>query len=136
MPLKSIALLACSLLLFTSCNDPFQARVTIYDKNITKIPCLAYNPTINSPLHNALKKMYHFDKNCPFRLHLGYKNNIVCKSTFNVPSKVNSAFPRAYIRLDVQKGFKMIYTYYKDLKDEATYDDLKAAFERLKKDIL
>ncbi len=136
MSLKNIVFLVCSFFLLSSCKSPYKARITFYDKNITKIPCLAYTPSLNSPLHKALKKLYPFNNNCPFRLHLGYKNNIVCNSIYNVPQKTTSNFPRAYIRLDVQKGFKMIYTYYKDLEDKATLKDLKEAFNRLKKDIL
>ncbi len=135
MHLKRFALIACSLLV-TACDDG--SYVNFYNKNLKehKISCLSYIPASNGKLDKALQKLYKFSKNCPYRVELSYKSDIVCHSPYNVPQKVNSNFPSAYIKLEVKKGFKLQYSYYKDLTSKPDTDDLKTAFERLKRDIL
>ena len=126
------------LALFLSACDNTSALINFYDKSLRnkKLKCLSYIPASNKNLDLELLKLYKFSKNCPYTLELFYKNNIVCNSPYNVPLKVNSNFPSAYIKLEVRKGFKLEYSYYKDLTHKANLSDLKDAFNRLKDDIL
>ena len=127
----------CFTLFFSACNDS-SAFVNFYDKSLKdkRLKCISYIPASNKDLDLELLKLYKFSKKCPYTLELSYKNNIVCNSPYNVPQKVNSNFPSAYIKLEVRKGFKLEYSYYKDLTHKTNLSDLKEAFERLKDDIL
>jgi len=127
----------CFVLFLSSCNDS-STLINFYDKSLknNKIRCLSYIPTSNKKLDKYLTKLYKFTKNCPYTLELSYKSNIVCNSPYNVAKKVNSNFPSAYIKLEVRKGFKLKYSYYKDLTHKANLTDLQDAFKRLKDDIL
>ncbi len=123
--------------ILTSCNDS-SVIVKFYDKSLKqkKLKCLSYTPSINDDLDKALSKLFKFSKNCPYRLELSYKNEISCNSPYNAPLKTNSNFPSAFITLEVKEGFKLKYSYYKDLTHKANLSDLKDAFKRLKDDIL
>lgn len=132
---KLFTLFIVSIIL-SACNDGSQ--VNYYDKSLKnkKLTCISYTPESNSTLDLELSKLYKFSKNCPNKLTLSYKSDIVCHSPYNVSSKVNSNFPSAFITLEVRKGFKIRYSYYKDLTGKATISNLKDAFNRLKDDIL
>jgi len=134
LPLKIFVPIVYSVLL-SSCDK--DAQVTFYDKSLknNKITCLSFIPKDN-PLDKELTKLYNFNQNCPYRLELSYKSNIVCNSPYNAPQKAITEFPNAFITLEVKKGFSLEYSYYKDLTHKPTIDDLKDGFERLKKDIL
>jgi len=132
--LKISGLIVCSILLI-GCEK--KAEITFYDKSLksNKISCLSFIPK-DTLLDKELSKLYHFNQNCPYRLELSYKSNIVCNSPYNAPQKATSEFPNAFIALEVKKGFSLEYSYYKDLTHKPTIDDLKDGFKRLKKDIL
>jgi hypothetical protein len=131
--LKSIALTVFSILSFTACDR--DAQVNFYDKSIKRLPCLSFTAQ-DSKLDKELLKLYKFDKECRYKLYLEYKSDIVCNSSFNAPRKSFSNFPTAYIKLEVKDGFRLIYSYYKDLTDRPDRDDLKNGFLRLKSDLL
>jgi len=134
LPLKIFALSVCSILLIGCDKD---AEITFYDKSLksNKISCLSFIPKDN-PLDKELTKLYNFNQNCPYRLELSYKSNIVCNSPYNAPQKATTEFPNAFITLEVKKGFSLEYSYYKDLTHKPTIDDLKDGFKKLKEDIL
>jgi hypothetical protein len=139
MHLKVIVLSVFSLIIaltFNSCSDNSQR--TFYDKKLKqqKLNCLKFIPKKDDKLEQYLSTLYHFDKNCKYLLTLSYKSDIVCHSTYNVPQKVNLAFPSAFINLEVRNGMNLEYSYYKDLTHQADKDDVKDAFEALKDDIL
>ncbi len=133
---KSVLSVFSIALLLSACDDG--AYVNYYDKSLKnhKLECLSYIPSSNNALDKKLLTLYKFDKNCKYTLVLSYKTGIVCHSPYNVPSKVNSNFPSAFIELDVKKGFKTVYSYYKDLTSKPDTGDLENAFERLREDIL
>jgi len=133
MHLKSIALIACSLLI-TACDDS-NVYVNFYDKSIMKLSCLSLDNSLK-PYKELLSKEYHFKQNCPYKLILASATNIVCKSPFNAITKTTTNFPSSYIELDIKKGIDLIYSYYKDLTHKATKDDIEDGFKRLKRDIL
>ena len=113
--------------------------VKIFDKNISenRVPCLrlvVFPP--DKVLEQTLKKLYKFSPDCDYRLEVSKKGGIVCNSKQNVAKKTLSNFPSTYLRMDVSQGDKAIYSYYIDLLDSVSEDDLSSAFSRLKKDIL
>ncbi len=136
MNVQSVFSLFTIAFLISGCSD--DAQINYYDKSLKtqKLKCISYTPESNNTLDLKLAKLYKFNKNCPNRLSLSYKSGIVCHSPYNVARKVNSNFPSAYITLEVRSGFKLRYSYYKDLTGKATINDLKDAFNRLKDDIL
>jgi len=136
MSVQSVFSLLFALMLLNSCSD--NAQRTFYDKTLktNKLICLNLEKKDNSKLENALEKFYKFDKNCPYTLKISYNSGIVCHSTYNVPQKVNSSFPSAFLTLSVRKGLDIKYSYYIDLTANPTVSDLKEAFETLKSDVL
>jgi len=136
MSVQSVFSLLFALVLLNSCGN--SAQRTFYDKTLktNKLTCLNFIKKDNSSLEKELEKLYKFDKNCPYTLKISYNSNIVCHSTYNVPKKVNSSFPSAFLTLSVRKGLDIKYSYYIDLTANPTIGDLKEAFETLKSDIL
>jgi len=137
--LKSIVQIVFSGLFFlflSACDS--DAIININDKNLKSHPlkCLAFIPKNNSELERSLKQLYLFDKRCRYKLELSYKSSILCNSPYNIPLKTTSNFPTAYLELDVRDGMKILYSYYRDLTDKPTVDELKEAFEHLRDDIL
>jgi hypothetical protein len=119
-------------LLFGGCKDNVYVNNNLKDK----INCLSYIPVSKNSLDLGLLKLYKFNSNCPYKLNLEYKDSIACNSSFNAPTKATTAFPNSYIKLEVKNGFKIVYSYYKDLTSKPDLDDLEDAFDRLKEDIL
>ena len=89
----------------------------------------------NKFLETTMNKLYNFDDNCSYKLEVSQKSGIVCNSNQNADRKALSNFPSGFIRLDLYKGYKNIYSYYRDLTHKTTKEDLKKAFERLEQDI-
>lgn len=113
--------------------------VKVFDKSVSenKISCLRLvvfppDKVLESTLHN----IYSFDENCEYRLEVSKKGGIVCNSNQNAAKKTLSNFPSTYLRMDVSKNSKPIYSYYIDLLDSVSTEDVKSAFSRLQKDIL
>jgi hypothetical protein len=129
-------LILSAILFLTACDK--KAQVVMYDKSLknNKLKCLGLAYYSGSKLEQELKKLYKFSDNCPYKLELSYKAGIVCNSRYNVPQKVTSNFPTAYIKLEVTKGLGLEYSYYKDLTHKPDISDLKDAFNQLKDDIL
>ena len=139
MHLKSIVQNAFNLfflLALTGCDN--KAEINFYDKNLKQhhLKCLQFNPKNNGKLEQSLINLYPFDPKCKNILELSYKSDIVCKSPYNTSIKNTSAYPNAYIELEVRDGFKLLYSYYKDLYNKPDIDDLKDGFDKLKDDIL
>ena len=87
-------------------------------------------------LEQTLNGLYEFTSDCEYRLEVSKKGGIVCNSNQNAPKKTFSNFPSTYLRMDVSKGKEQVYSYYIDLLDSVSEDDVKSAFSRMKKDIL
>ena len=132
--------LICSLLLlstFSGCSDG--AIVKIFDKDIRtdKIPCMrlvVFPP--DKLLENRLNNLYNFTPDCDYRLEVSKKSAIVCNSNQNAAKKTLTNFPSTYLRMDLSKENRKIYSYYIDLLDNVSEDDVKSAFSRMKEDIL
>jgi len=87
-------------------------------------------------LEQTLNNLYKFSPDCDYRLEVSKKGGIVCNSNQNAAKKTLSNFPSTYLRMDISKENKAIYSYYIDLLDSVSDDDIKSAFLRMKKDIL
>jgi len=126
-----------SLLFLTACEEKRKPAVFLDSKVKLPISCLQLNPLeIDKKFDPVLKKLYNFDQNCSHVLTLSYKKDIVCNSSYNVVEKNLGKFPKSFLKLEVREGFKIEYSYYIDLLENVDGDDVKEAFERLKKDIL
>jgi len=82
-----------------------------------------------------MKQLYHFDDSCPLRLDISYKNGITCNSTFNVQTKSINGFPSSYLNMELRRGLSLKYSYYVDLEEDVSPDDLKTGFSRIKEDL-
>jgi len=123
------------ILFLSNCSD--DATVVHYHKQQGTLPCLklvVFPP--DAQITNTLTKLYTFSDQCPYELQASRKNGITCNSNQNADKKALSNFPSGYIRLDVYKKRTYIYSYYKDLTDKLTKEDITQAFERLKDDLL
>ena len=87
-------------------------------------------------LEQTLNSLYKFTPDCEYRLEVSKKGGIVCNSNQNAAKKTLSNFPSTYLRMDVSKDSRAIYSYYIDLLDNVTNYDVEKAFFRLQKDIL
>ncbi|WP_457744028.1 hypothetical protein [Sulfurimonas sp.] len=124
-----------SLLLFVSgCSD--DATITKSPSDLQDVNCMRlvlFPP--NKLFTQTLTQLYNFDENCSYRLEASQKSSIVCNSNQNADKKALSNFPSGYIRLDLYKGYKSIYSYYKDLTHRVEKEDIQKAFDNLKSNI-
>ena len=123
--------------MFSGCSD--NAIVKVFDKDAAKneIPCMrlvVFPP--DRILEETLSKLYKFTPDCDYRLKVSKKGGIVCNSNQNAAKKTLSNFPSTYLRMDVSKGNKPIYSYYIDLLDDVSKNDVKDGFLRVQKDLL
>ena len=126
-----------TLLFLTACEEK-RKPVIFTDANMQlPLSCLKLNPLENEKKFDAtLKKLYTFQVNCPHKLTLSYKKDIVCNSGYNASGQSLGKFPKSFLKLEVRKGLRVEYSYYIDLLDNVESDDVEEGFARLKKDIL
>jgi len=123
------------LILLNGCND--NAQITKYTTNQKQLKCLrlvVFPP--NTLISDTLTKLYSFTSNCDYELQVSTKGGIVCNSNQNANKKALSNFPSGYLRMDVYKEKKPIYSYYKDVSEDVTKEDIKNAFHRLSDDLM
>ena len=134
--MKKIFVLTLLLLAaFSGCSDN-NATITKSEKDLHNVKCMRlviFPP--NKFLETTMNRLYNFDDNCNYRLQVSQKSGIVCNSNQNAARKTLSNFPSGFIRLDLYKGYKNIYSYYRDLTHKTTKEDVKEAFESLKESI-
>ncbi len=123
------------LLLFNACSD--DAVVIKYDKSLTHLACsrLVVFPA-DKLISDTLINLYDFNENCPYELQVSRKSAIACNSNQNADKKALSDFPSGYIRMDIYKNRKLVYSYYKDLNRRVSKDIIEEAFRRLESDML
>jgi hypothetical protein len=122
--------------ILSGCEE--KAMVNIYDKNILKNPptCLSLSVIPeDQAMKNVLEKSYAFDLSCPYRLDVSYKNGIHCNSNQNSDRKALSAFPSSYLRMEIRRGMRLLYSYYIDLPQSASPEDVERGIKRIVKDI-
>jgi len=122
---------------FQGCSD--NASVNIFDEKLskTKIDCMklvVFPP--DTKVQNTLAELYTFDDSCAVELEVSQKSSIVCNSNQNTQKKALSNFPTSYLRMQISKNGQLFYSYYIDLVDSVSEEDIKIAFKRIKKDLL
>ena len=123
-----------SLFLLAGCSD--NASITKSSKDLKDVDCMrlvVFPP--NKFLTTTMQSLYKFDENCSYKLEVSQKSGIVCNSNQNADKKILANFPSGYIRLDLSKGSKNIFSYYKDLTNRATKEDVTKAFDSLKNEL-
>jgi hypothetical protein len=123
------------LLLFSGCSD--NATVIKTDPNLNHLACLKL--TVFPPdamISNTLKRLYHFTPTCSYELQVSKKSGITCNSNQNADTKALSNFPNGYIRIDIYKNRKVVYSYYRDLTTPVSKKIVTQAFQRVQKDLL
>ncbi len=115
-----------------------RALVKVYDRAVTADPprCLTLQiyPS-DGPIASALRRAYRFDPSCPYRLEVSGKSNIHCTSNQNSDRKALSAFPSSFLRMEIRRGMRLLYSYYIDLTRPAGADDALRAFDRIRQDL-
>ena len=107
-----------------------------YDESFTQPSCL--NLVIFPPdelIESTMVKLYKFDKECEYKLVVSQKAGITCNSPHNADKKTSGNFPSSYIQFNVNKGTKTLFTYYKDLKNKPTQDDISDSFYKVKESL-
>lgn len=123
------------LLFLSACSD--NATVVKYDETLKPLKCLrlvVFPP--DAVIEESISKLYEFDDSCEYRLEVSKRGSIVCNSNQNADKKALSSCPSGYIRMDVYRAQKPVYSYYKDLSSVVSEKDVTLAFERLREDIL
>ena len=122
------------LFLLAGCSD--NASITKSSKDLKDVRCMrlvVFPP--NKFLTTTMQSLYNFDDNCSYKLEVSQKNGIVCNSNQNADKKILADFPSGYIRIDLLKGAKNIFSYYRDLTHRAKKEDVTKAFDSLKKEL-
>jgi len=125
------------ILLLSGCSD--NSIVTVYDKNIPKEKITCMELMIFPPdemIETTLKGKYKFKDNCTFRLEVFTKGGIHCNSNQNSQSKALGAIPSSYLRMEITKDNKKLYSYYIDIKDEIKKTHIEDGFLRMQKDLI
>ncbi len=121
----------------SACSD--NAVVNVFDKTFThnKVECmrlLVFPP--DETISNTLKDMYRFYENCDIVLEVSKKDGITCNSNQNYEKKALDGFPTSYLKLQITKNKKLLYSYYIDLQKSVTKEDVAKAFQRIESDLI
>ncbi len=122
---------------FSGCSD--NAIVKTFDKDLEKNKLSCLRLVVFPPdriVEETLRSLYKFTPECDYRLVVSKKGNIVCNSNQNAAEKTFNNFPSNYLRMDITKENKTVYSYYIDLLKHISNEDVKKAFYRIKKDTL
>jgi len=124
-------------LLFSACSD--NSIVTIYDKTVLEenekcVELIIFPP--NKTIEETLKAQYTFKDNCALKFEVFTKGKIHCNSNQNSQTKAMGNMPSAYLRMEITKENKTLYTYYIDIKDEILPLHVENGFARMKEDLI
>ena len=124
------------IFLLSGCSD--NSIVSVYDKNIledksTCIELVVFPP--NETIESTLKKLYKFRESCELKFEVYTKGKIHCNSNQNAQSKAMGNMPNGYLRMEITKENKTLYSYYVDIKGEITALHVEDGFVRMKKDL-
>lgn len=126
-------LLFLSLLtIFYGCNEKYIS--TVHNDSILQheISCMKLILSHdNLPIESTLKQLYSFDSKCELSLVVSFKDSIVCNSNQNSEKKA-LGMPRSYLRLELKKEKQLFYSYYIDLSQTITNEDVIQGFNRMK----
>ena len=130
-----IKFLFASILLLSGCSDNSMSMVhnkKILDEKIECLRLVVFPP--KQDINDALESVYEFKDDCDLALIVSYKGGIVCNSNQNSEKKA-LGMPNSYIRLEIKRANQLFYSYYKDIYDEITQQDIKDGFDKIKKDL-
>lgn len=122
---------ASLVFLILGCSDNYISQVydkRILDKDIKCMRLLVFPP--NEKIENTLNDLYSFDESCELDFVVSYKDSITCNSNQNVGKKAYG-MPSAYLRYELKKENKLYYSYYVDLDESITHEDIKDGFDRM-----
>ncbi len=120
---KQVIFLSLAFLFF-GCEDK-SYFTQIYDEKLLKqkTTCLQLKLTpYSSEVFQKIKNLYPFNEDCTRILEIKYKTKIACNSPYNTNKNFNS-----FIELNLLDENKLIYTIYKDLKND---DDIIKEIEK------
>jgi len=123
-------------LFFISCSDNYLVKVydkTILDENSKCVKLIIFPP--NKTIEQTLKAGYNFKNNCALKFEVYTKGKIHCNSNQNSQTKAMGKMPEAYLRMEITKENKTLYSYYIDIKDEILPLHVENGFARMKKDL-
>ena len=131
----TISTLSIIVLLLNGCED--KAMVTFYDRQLRSHPptCLELSDfSLDPATKRSLESIYNFTRHCPWLLTVESKKNIHCNSNQNSQRKALTAFPNSYLRMDIRRGMRSVYSYYLDLTKTPDSGDVERAFLRISDD--
>ncbi len=122
-------------LLFLGCGN--KPVVKVYDEGeIGKIGSLAIKISpYDREIDRFFRGRYRFVESSNTVLYVVHKENICCNSNQNAAIKAVSGLPHNFLRMEVKRGMKTIYSYYIDLDNPVGIGDLQRAFDRLERDL-
>lgn len=85
----------------------------------------------NESISTTLNELYPFDNSCDTDLVVSYKSSIVCNSNQNAGKKA-LGMAKSYLRLELKKGQRLLYSYYIDLDENLENEDVKDGFKVMK----
>jgi len=124
------------LLLFTACSDDSISQILDKKAIESKIECMdlvVFPP--HDMINKKLNQLYKFKNDCKYQLIVSYKASIVCNSNQNFDKKA-MGMAKSYIRFELKQNNKLIYRYFKDLKNNLSDADVQNAFKKLKSVLL
>ncbi len=128
-------LLSFIFVFFIGCSDDGDVYVTDQKILTTHIECMklvVFPP--DKEIESTLQSLYNFQDNCAYEFVISYKTGIVCNSNQNFDKKI-SGMPSSYLRMEIKRKNKLLYTYYKDLKEKLSQNDIKNGFAIIQDDL-
>ena len=121
-----------SIIFFIGCSDNYISQISNKEILESKIKCmrLIVFPPKDS-IENSLNELYTFSNDCELKLIVSYKDSITCNSNQNSHIKARG-MAKSYLRLELKKKNELMYSYYKDLKDNLQNSDIQNAFHTMK----
>ena len=85
----------------------------------------------NKDISTTLYQLYEFDSKCELDLVVSYKSSIVCNSNQNAGKKA-LGMAKSYLRLELKRGQRLLYSYYIDLAENVNDEDIENGFNVMK----
>jgi len=124
------------LFFLNGCED--KSLVRVYDKTLLAQPpeCLSLRVIPDDTvIEKSIRERFDFDPKCMWRLEVHFQDNIHCNSNQNSDRKALSAFPSSYLRMEIYRGMRMVYSYYIDLQKRADGADAARGISRIIEDL-
>jgi len=110
--------------------------VSVFNERIAKEEITCMNLVVfDEDVKATLQELYNFDESCDILLEVSLKSSITCNSNQNVDKKILSNFPSSYLRMQLYKGKILFFSYYIDLEENVSKENVKYAFLRLQKEL-